>query len=201
MASSSPDVDRLDSEALFDRIYGEHSRAVHAYFVGRTGDPETALDLLQETFIRAWRHLDVLRELPADRQRYWIFAVAKHALTDHYRKEAAREVANRAYAREPGPSTSPSDEPGHDLERREEVELLDRAIRRLPEDLRALIAMQVIGGMTSGQIGEALDRPAGTVRYQLSLARRELARQVRLIEGDGDEGDRGDDRQERSPGR
>jgi RNA polymerase sigma-70 factor, ECF subfamily len=176
-------VDQLDSEALFNRVYDEHSRAVHAYFVGRTGDPEAALDLLQETFLRAWLHLGVLRELPADRQRYWIFTVAMHVLTDHYRKGAARKEAYRAYALEPSLSVSPSDEPGHDLERQEEIELLDRAIRRLPKDLRAVLVMQILGEMTSGQIGGARGRPAGTVRYQLSLARRQLAKEARLIEG------------------
>jgi RNA polymerase sigma-70 factor (ECF subfamily) len=180
-------VEQLDPEGLFNRVYDEHSRAVHAFFVGRTGDPEAALELLQETFIRAWRHLDALRGLPADRQSYWVFAVAKNELTDHYRKAAARKEACRSYALEPCPSASPGSSLGEDLERREEVRLLYAAIRHLPENLREVLALQILGGMTSGQIGEALGRPAGTVRYQLSLARRRLANQVRLIESDGDD--------------
>lgn len=184
---SSLDVGEPDSATLFNRVYAEYSRAVHAYFVGRTRDQEAALDLLQETFLRTWRRLDALQAVPAGHQRHWIFAVAKNALTDHYRKEAARDAAYRAYALEPDALASPSDEPGHDLERREQVKLLDSAIQRLPEEIRVVLAMHVLGGMTSAEIGEALDRPAGTVRYQLSQIRRRLAREVRLIEEGNDE--------------
>ena len=180
-------MDRLDSEHTFNRVYDEHCRAVHAYFIGRAGDPEAALDLLQETFLRVWRHLDTLRGLTPERQRYWIFSVAKHALTDHYRKQATRVGAYQVYARTADRFASPIDEPGRTLEGREELERLGRAMRALPEELRTVLLMQTLGEMSSTQIGEALGRPAGTVRYQIALARRQLAREIRLIEGSDDD--------------
>ena len=182
-------MDRLDSELIFNKVYDEYCRAVHAYFVGRAGDPDAALDLLQETFLRVWRHLDTLRGLPSDRQRYWIFTVAKHALADHYRKLATRAGAYQEYVRNAERFASPIDESGHALEAREELERLDRAIQALPEELRTVLLMQTLGEMSSPQIGEALGRPAGTVRYQIALARRQLAREVQLIEGDDDDND------------
>jgi len=60
---------------------------------------------------------------------------------------------------------------------------VDRAIRRLPEHLRTVLVLQVLGERTSAEIGEMLDRPAGTVRYQLSQARKRLAEELRLLGG------------------
>lgn len=58
---------------------------------------------------------------------------------------------------------------------------LDRALERLPEDLRVVICMRYLGEMNSSEIGETLERPAGTVRYQLGRARVLLARELGII--------------------
>src|SRR5919201_4834341 len=84
-----------DPSALFTRLYDEHRRGVHAYVFGRTGDPEMALDLLQETFLRVWRHLPTVQGLAPERQRYWIFAVARNLVTDFYRSRAAQRAAHQ----------------------------------------------------------------------------------------------------------
>lgn len=114
-------MDSLSPEAIFGRIYDESCQAVHAYLLGRTGEPEAALDLLQETFLRAWRHLHVLQSLTPDRRRYWLFAVARNVLTDSYRKEASRQASQQEYAHclSRGDSEG-SPDPGRNLEAREE---------------------------------------------------------------------------------
>jgi RNA polymerase sigma-70 factor (ECF subfamily) len=55
------------------------------------------------------------------------------------------------------------------------VAQVDAAIRDLPEDQRVILSMATAGGLTSRQIGEAIGEPAGTVRYRLSQARKQLA--------------------------
>ena len=52
---------------------------------------------------------------------------------------------------------------------------MGEAIRQLPEEQRVAVTMAAAGGLTSAQIAAALDVPAGTVRYRLSLARRTLS--------------------------
>ena len=74
-----------EREALFDVLYEEHRQTLHAFFLGRTSDPELALDLLQEAFIRAWRNLDMLLALPPRRQRAWLFAIGRNLVIDQYR--------------------------------------------------------------------------------------------------------------------
>ena len=177
----SGEKERDTSEVFFNALYGDHHRAVHAYLLARTGDPETALDLLQEVFLRAWRNLDTLRARGEDRYRYWIFTVAKNLVTDYYRNVASRSSAtdHLAQAAQHDARTVPGVET--EVEEREEQRMLHRAIRRLPDDLRTVLLLQILGDMTSAQVGEALGKPAGTVRYQTHQARKRLAEEMQLI--------------------
>jgi RNA polymerase sigma-70 factor, ECF subfamily len=170
---SGPD----DRESLFNHLYDEHNRAVHAYFLGRTSDQEAALDLLQETFVRVWRSIQLLQSLPGDRRRYWVFTVARNLLTDHYRASATRSAVHESLAREWAPGVGAQGTVEAAIAK-DESHRLDRAIRRLPEEQRVILVLKVLGGLSSARIGELVGRPSGTVRYQLFLARRSLARDL-----------------------
>ena len=65
--------------------------------------------------------------------------------------------------------------PHRQAEARERLARLDAAIGQLPEEQRVILSMATAGGLTSAQIGQALGEPAGTVRYRLSQARKQLA--------------------------
>jgi RNA polymerase sigma-70 factor, ECF subfamily len=164
-----------DDAAVFTRIFDQHRHAVHAYFLGRVADPELAADLVQETFLRAWRRLSELAPLPEDRQRAWIFTVARNLAIDSYRAGAARRAAEEALRRHAATQETTVAGPHAHAELGERLARLDAAIRGLPEDQRVILSMATAGGLTSRQIGEALGEPAGTVRYRLSQARKQLA--------------------------
>jgi RNA polymerase sigma-70 factor, ECF subfamily len=172
--------ERPNTAAAFGAFYEAHRRPLHAFLLGRCGDPEAARELLQDLFVRAWRNLPVVALLPPPRQRAWLFAVARNLLADAHRRRAARPQTESLDALA-GCSGPPEDEPAAAAEYRAQVEALDGAIRALPEDLRTVLLMQVLAGMHSAQIGESLGKPAGTIRYQLLLARRRLAEQMGLF--------------------
>ncbi len=182
MTASSSGWHAEDGEAFFDRLYDEHRQVLHAFFLGRTSDPELALDLLQEAFVRVWRNADTLLALAPVRRRAWLFAVARNLVIDQYRGRAVRTATHEALAAAADATERVSDGPEATVERDQELQLVDRAIRRLPEHLRTVLVLQVLGERTSAEIGELLDRPAGTVRYQLSQARKRLAEELRRLE-------------------
>ena len=91
----------MDREAEFRRLYEAHRAAVHAYFTGRTGDPQSAADLMQDVFLRVWQHLEKLTGMPDDRQRAWIFTVARNLSVDAHRHQHTRAGVEQAVAREP----------------------------------------------------------------------------------------------------
>jgi RNA polymerase sigma-70 factor, ECF subfamily len=164
-----------DDAAVFTRIFDQHRHAVHAYFLGRVADPELARDLLQETFLRAWRRLSEIAPLPEEQQRAWIFTVARNLAIDSYRAGAARQAAEAALRHHAATRETTVAGPHRQVELGERLAELEAAIGRLPEDQRVTLSMATAGGLTSGQIGEALGVPAGTVRYRLSQARKQLA--------------------------
>jgi RNA polymerase sigma-70 factor, ECF subfamily len=164
-----------DDAAVFTGIFDEHRHAVHAYFIGRVGDPELARDLVQETFLRVWRRLSEVGPLPAEQQRAWIFTVARNLAIDSYRAAATRQAAEAALRHHAATQETSVAGPHLQVELGERLAQLDAAIRRLPEEQRVILAMATAGGLTSHQIGEALGEPAGTVRYRLSQARKQLA--------------------------
>jgi RNA polymerase sigma-70 factor, ECF subfamily len=172
----------------FDRIYDANHRALHAYFLGRTSDPEAALDLSQEAFLRVWRNLSKLQDLTPQRQRYWLYTVAKNLVADLYRGSASQRAARQSVAAGLRSGGNHEEGPQAALESRERLEAVDQAMSELPEDLRTALVLQVMGRLSSTQIGEALEVPAGTVRYRIAIARRRLADLLRLEEDIGTKG-------------
>lgn len=167
-------MNRDDAE-LFTQVFERHRHAVHAYFLGHVADPELARDLLQETFLRVWRRLAVVRPLDTDRQRAWIFTVARNLAIDSYRSRATRESAAAALEHRARLPAAVSTDPADQVEWADQLAALHKAIHALPTEQRVILSMATVAELTSRQIGDALGQPAGTVRYKLGQARRHLA--------------------------
>lgn len=160
----------MDSDdQLFDEAYRAQGGSIRAFFFGHTQNHDVASDLVQETYLRVWRHIETLRRIPAERRRFWLFAIAKNTLADYYRR---RSVRDRHETRMLEFGLPQGMDPAAEVETGETLAAIDQAIKRLPENLREVLALHTMGEMTSAEIGEVLVRPAGTVRYQLSQARR-----------------------------
>jgi RNA polymerase sigma-70 factor, ECF subfamily len=172
-------MDARERERRFDELYAAHRDAMHALLLGRTGDPETTLDLLQELFLRVWRSLSSIDALPPERQPFWLYSVARNLVVDHYRARGVRAAAQIKLER----FSTPDYAEGAEAEAvsAEQLRELDVAIWRLPDDLRQPLLLQVVGGCSSTRIGEILGQPPGTVRYHLAQARRRLAAELQLV--------------------
>ena len=101
---------------------------------------------------------------------------------DSYRAGAARRAAEAALRSQAATQETTEAGPHRQAEARERLARLDTAIGRLPEEQRVILTMATAGELTSSQIGEALGEPAGTVRYRLSQARKQLAAALDLEE-------------------
>jgi RNA polymerase sigma-70 factor, ECF subfamily len=159
----------MDREAEFRRLYDDNRSAVHAYLIGRLCGRQQSGDLLQEVFMRVWRHVDTVAGLPPDRQRGWIFTVARNLSIDTGRHDRTLAGTEQALAAGPARTEAPASDAVISAER---AAIVGAAISRLPEPQRVTLAA---GGLTSTEIGAALGIPPGTARYRLSLARRALA--------------------------
>src|SRR6266851_5353428 len=84
-----------DADAAIRQLYRGHAAALHGYVERFCTDRATADDVVQETFIRAWRHLP---QLSADDRpiRPWLFRVARNLLIDAQRAARSRPVVVQA---------------------------------------------------------------------------------------------------------
>ena len=162
----------MDREVEFRKLYDAHRAAVHAYFTGRTGDRWLAADLMQETFLRAWRRFPELSGLTDDGQRAWIFTVARNLSIDEHRQARTRAATDAALRTQPSDVAAPASTSVIAMER---MAVVAETIKRLPEQQRVTLTLAAAGGLTSAEIATALGVAAGTIRYRLSLARRALA--------------------------
>ena len=152
---------------LVEDLYLRHRQQVYAFAWARLSERQDALDVVSEVFLRAWRSADRLAGLPDGARFRWLLACARHLIVDRYRHRAV-------VARAPDPREPLGKDPAVATEEAEALQVLDRAIGVLPAPLREILALRVLGAMTSAQIGGALGIPAGTVRYRLLQARRLL---------------------------
>jgi RNA polymerase sigma-70 factor, ECF subfamily len=159
-----------DPDAAIRLLYSRHARALHAYVARFCPDRASADDIVQETFIRAWRHLP---QLSADDRpiRPWLYRVARNLLTDANRAERARPMT----APEP-----PAAEIGTDsgLEEVLDRQLVSAALARLSPAHQSVLVETFYRGGTMATVARELGIPDGTARSRLHYALDALRQQL-----------------------
>lgn len=169
--SIAPPVSKVcrNKRARFEALVHALSSYLYRYAVWLCRDPGWAEELVQETFLRAWRSLDTLRHEKA----------AKAWLTTILRREYAR-----AYERcvlETAPEVEPDELAGNALSATLETLALRRAMSNLSEAYREPLLLQVLGGYSCDEIAGLLNLSTGAVMTRLFRARQKLRT---LLEGD-----------------
>ncbi|QHT61367.1 RNA polymerase sigma factor [Paenibacillus lycopersici] len=162
-------------------MYEMHSKPIFAFLFGRTNNKELAKDLLQDSFLKVWNRIEAAAAIPPDERLYWIFSIAANGLKDHYRRSAHRSKVDAQLKTASAGGSAGGDISGV-LAGRERLRDIETHINALPEELRCILLMKVLGELTSAQIGMMLNQPPGTIRYKISQARKLLAEKLKLLE-------------------
>jgi len=169
--TDAPRSDLLDdADDAIRQIYSHHAKALHGYVRRFCTDGTSADDIVQETFIRAWRHLPQLRA--GDRPiRPWLFRVARNLLTDADRAARSRPVTVPAsLAEEPGDDSGL----GQVLDR----QLVCDALQHLSPAHRTVLVETFYRGGSTAAVARQLGIPNGTARSRLHYALDALRRQL-----------------------
>lgn len=169
-----------DARCRMAAIHAEYARPVLYFLLGLTGgDRHHAEDLMQETMLRAWRHIDVLPTGGAETKR-WLFTVARHLSIDSFRRsqKQPREVALTDLIE----ASSIDETMGSALA----VQSIRRAVRGLTQDQRLLLTELYIRGRTLRQVAEGLGVPVGTVKSRAHRAVRDLRARLGFREATAD---------------
>jgi RNA polymerase sigma-70 factor, ECF subfamily len=151
-----------DTDTAIRQLYSDHAEALFRYVRRFCPDQVSADDIVQETFIRAWRHLPQLR---ADGRpiRPWLFRVALNLLTDADRAARSRPVIVPA-----SPAEDPADDSG--LGRVLDRQLLGDALQHLSPAHRTVLVETFYHGRTTAAVARQLGIPHGTARSRLHYA-------------------------------
>lgn len=154
-----------------------HMDVLYNFALRTTGSEDDARDLLQETYLKAYRFWDKYEK--GTNIRAWLFRIMKNSYINRYRKET----------REPDTVDYSDVENFYDSIRAESTDTNDlqeklfggllgdevtKALESLPEDFRTVVILCDIEGLTYEEIAEFIDRPIGTVRSRLHRGRKLL---------------------------
>jgi RNA polymerase sigma-70 factor (ECF subfamily) len=189
MVDSTENIEtaKTDEQLLADHIAGDkqafsdlvhrYQRELYHFLIRFLGDPASADDVFQETFIQVHnsaRQFEVGRNF-----RPWLFTIAANKARDFLRSRARRQAAPLQA------SIDPNSEDGHQfidlvesvenaptarIEKQELEHRVQAAIRRLPEHLREVILLAYFHQFPYKHIAEVLGIPLGTVKSRLHAA-------------------------------
>src|ERR1700691_2712558 len=159
-----------DPDAVIRALYTDYAKALHGYVEQFCPDRTSADDVVQETFIRAWRHLS---KLGADDRpiRPWLFRVARNLLIDADGAARARPVLVQALPDEDAGTDSALDQV---LDR----ELVCAALQHLSPAHRAVLIEAFYNGGSLAAVARELGIPHGTARSRMHYALQALRQQL-----------------------
>ena len=167
---------RGDADA-FEQLLLEHQKNVYNLCYRMAGDPDDAMDLSQETFLRAWRCLDQYQFASAFST--WLYRLCSNICIDFLRKRRRQQTVPLTFEDADGeeqtyavPDAQPL--PEEQVELKLTRETLQAAMAQLLPEHRAVLQLRVVNEMSYEQIAEVLDIQIGTVKSRLSRARNQL---------------------------
>lgn len=154
-------------QRLMTALHDEHAGALFTFVLRYVQDREQARDVVQETLLRAWRHLDELDPARGSTRSY-LFTVARNLLTDQWRAEQRRPrlvTDDAAVQAHPAPD---------ELDDAVQGWLVADALERLTLEHRAVIEAMYYRGSSVASTAQELGLAPGTVKSRTYYAVRAL---------------------------
>ncbi len=172
------------------RLRLEHAAIEHIDALYRTGlrmtrNPADAEDLVQETYLRAFRSLHQFTE--GTNLRAWLFRILTNTYINDYRRRQRRPISASLdnieefylYDHLIETRVQPGDSrPETEVLQQLTVEAVGAAIESLPEEFRHVVLLADVEGFAYREIAEIVGIPVGTVMSRLFRARRRLQKQL-----------------------
>jgi RNA polymerase sigma-70 factor (ECF subfamily) len=170
-------ITREDTEA-FDELYKRWSPMLYGLTLKILNDAREAEDALQEGFLHIWRKAssyDPRRSSPST----WAYMIFRNKAIDRLRARERRGVGLERIAAHENQVDEPAPSPAGEAGTREDRQVLEATLTRIPEEQREAIQLAFFGGLTQAEIAERLGTPLGTVKARI---RRGLMKLAELLE-------------------
>lgn len=178
-----PPVEPAGVKPGFEEEALPHLDAVYRFALRLSGSVDEAEDLVQETFLRAYRAWDQFEQ--GTRAKSWLFTICRNVFLRRRERAQRHEeiVSEKADRSGPNPvnpvwvSASGSDPEGRFFDSIVDDKIIE-AIEALPEEYRTAVVLSDVEGLPYAEIAELIDVPVGTVKSRLFRGRRRLQEQL-----------------------
>jgi len=172
------------NQRAFRNLTEKHRPSVYHIVFKIVHDRETADDLVQETFMKAFASLASYR--PEYRFSTWLYKIAANCSIDHLRKKRIQALSLDRHLDDDndGRQIDVADysyHPGRDLERKERRFSIQEAIASLPDKYREVIIYRHKDDKSYEEIADLLCIPIGTVKARIFRARELLKKKLKSI--------------------
>jgi len=151
-------------------------KSLYLTAIGFTGNPHAAEDLVQETYMKAFRHYGQFSK--GTNLRAWLFKILKNSFINHYRKRTLETVRTRRFEidfetlpSEPLPPAAPFPADASDWEIDDEIR---EAMATLPEEYLWMVILKDLNHYSYREISRLAKVPVGTVMSRLYRGRKML---------------------------
>lgn len=160
-----------DTEA-FTSVVQKYYHRLYTHILSRVKDSETAKDLTQETWMKAFRSINTFR---GDAAFYsWIYRIAENVCIDHTRKQKTSHDITPLYTVDEGRITNAHPDPCELLQQQELRQILRGAIVQLPSMRKKVFLLRYVQELTIKDIATLINRSEGTVKTHLYKAHHQL---------------------------
>ena len=167
---------------LYRRTYGAAYRTAAVLI----RDEDAVMDILQDSYVKAFRNLHQLRE--ADKFRAWMKRIVHNSAVDWLRKRKPVIFSEMSYESESAaeiPDDRTCSLPDAVIDQRETARLMGEILDSLSEEQRAVVVMYYYEQMTVREIADELGANENTVKSRLLHGRRNIEAGVKNLEKQG----------------
>jgi RNA polymerase sigma-70 factor (ECF subfamily) len=160
---------RAGDAAAWDALFRRYQLPLYVYIFELVREEQTSLDIVQETFINAARHLSALRH--DAKFGSWLFGIAHQKCIQRWRKQAREEMLRDELALDPVPLESSPDDL---LIREEQQSEFMNLLNQLPPPQRSVLLLHFVEDFSLEEIAGITGVSIGTVKSRLHYAKKTL---------------------------
>jgi RNA polymerase sigma-70 factor, ECF subfamily len=191
--AQQPDPERFDPESLegvldverrddFEKTAVPHMSTLYSHALHLTMNSDDAKDLMQETFLKAYRFWDKFEQ--GTNIKGWLYQIMKNSYINHYRKKVKEprsiefDESQHHQIRAKDAPVAPS-QVGEDAPHEMFEDEIARSLASLPREFRTVVMLSDVEDLTYQEIASTIAVPLGTVRSRLHRGRRMLRKRLR----------------------
>ncbi len=164
---------RAGDPAAWNALFRRYQLPLYVYVFELTREEQTSLDLVQETFIAAVKHVGGLRE--DSKFGSWLFGIAHQKCAQRWRKRGGKEIL---FDEIPELADEADNQPDDLLIRREQEAEFMALLNQLPLPQRSVLLLHFVEDFSLEEIARITETPPGTVKSRLHYAKKSLRKLV-----------------------